>query len=83
MQSEDVFIGIVVSVGKYLRGIIVNQPPISKHSRLRRRETNVTARAAIDIDIGNTAKETVKVNETIPVPAVVETEPAKKYREKN
>ena len=51
----------------------MNQPPISKPSRLRRRERNVTARAAIDI--GNTAKETVNVNENNPVP-VEETEPA-------
>ena len=47
--------------------------PISKPSRLWRRERNVTARAAIDI--GNTTEETVNVNETNPVP-VEETEPA-------
>ena len=47
--------------------------PISKPSRLRRRERNVTARAAIDI--GNTTEETVNVNETNPVP-VAETEPS-------
>ena len=46
--------------------------PISKPSRLRRRERNVTARAVIDI--GNTTEETVNVNETNPVP-VEETEP--------
>ena len=45
--------------------------PISKPSRLRRRERNVTARAAFDI--GNTTEETVNVNETYPVP-VKETE---------
>ena len=38
-----------------------------------RKERDVTARAAIDI--GNTTKETVNVNETNPVP-VEETEPA-------
>ena len=48
--------------------------PISKPSRLRRRERNVTARAVIDI--GNTTEETVNVNEINPVP-VEETEPAK------
>jgi hypothetical protein len=47
--------------------------PISKPSRLRRKERKVTARAAIDI--GNTTKETVNVNETNPVP-VEETESA-------
>ena len=46
--------------------------PISKPSRLRRRERNVMARAAIDI--GNTTEETVNVNETNPV-QVEETEP--------
>ena len=46
--------------------------PLSKPSRLRRRERNVTARAAIDI--GNTTEETMNVNETNPVP-VAETEP--------
>ena len=46
---------------------------ISKPSRLRRRERNVTARAAIDI--GNTTEETVNVNEINPVP-VEETETA-------
>ena len=45
---------------------------ISKPSRLRRREWNVTARATIDI--GNTTEETVNVNENNPVP-VEETEP--------
>jgi hypothetical protein len=47
--------------------------PISNPSRLRRRERNVMARAAIDI--GNTTEETVNVNETNPVP-VEEIEPA-------
>ena len=47
--------------------------PISKPSRLRRREMNVMARSAIDI--GNTTEETVNVNETNAVP-VEETEPA-------
>ena len=47
--------------------------PISKPSRLRRRERNVTARTAIDI--GNTTEETVNVNETNPVP-MTETKPA-------
>ena len=46
--------------------------PISKPSRLRRTERNVTARAAIDI--GNITVQTVNVNETNPVP-VEETEP--------
>ena len=46
---------------------------ISKPSRLRRRERNVTARAAIDI--GNITEKTVNVNETNPVP-VEETETA-------
>ena len=46
--------------------------PISKPSRLWRRERNVTARATIDI--GNTTEETVNLNETNPVP-VEETEP--------
>ena len=47
--------------------------PKSKHSRMRRRERNVTARAAIDN--GNTTEETVNVNETNLV-TVEETEPA-------
>ena len=47
--------------------------PISKASRLRRRQRNVTATAAIDIV--NTTEETVDVNETNPMP-VEETEPA-------
>ena len=47
--------------------------PIYKPSRRRRRERNVSARAAIDI--GNTTEETVNVNETNPVP-VEEIEPA-------
>ena len=47
--------------------------PISKPSRLRRRDGNVTARAAIDV--GNTTEETVNANENNPVP-VEETEPA-------
>ena len=47
--------------------------PIPKPIRLRRRERNVTARAAINI--GNTTGETVIVNENNPVP-VEETEPA-------
>ena len=40
--------------------------PISKTSRLRRRERNVVARAAINI--GNKTKETVNVDEINPVP---------------
>ena len=47
--------------------------PISKPSRLRRRQRNVTARAAIDIV--STTEETVNVNETNPV-LVEETESA-------
>ena len=47
--------------------------PISKPSRLRRRERNVTARAAFDIC--NTTEETVNVNEANPE-LVEETEPA-------
>ena len=47
--------------------------PISKPSRLRRRERNVTARAALDIS--NTTEETVNVIEIDPVP-VEETEHA-------
>ena len=47
--------------------------PISKPSRLRRRERNVAARAAIDV--GNTTEEIVNVSQDIPVP-VEETEPA-------
>ena len=39
---------------------------ISKSSRLRRREKNITARAAIDI--GNTTEETMNFNETYLVP---------------
>ena len=46
---------------------------ISKPSRLRRREKNVTTRAAIDI--ANKTEETVNVNETNPV-SVEESEPA-------
>ena len=53
--------------------------PISKSSRLRRRERNVPARA--DIDIGNITEETVNVNETNPVP-VEETEPAENTENK-
>ena len=53
--------------------------PISKPIRLRRRERNVMARAAIDI--GNTTEETVNVNETNPVP-VEETEPAENTENK-
>ena len=48
--------------------------PISKPSRLKRREKKVTARAAIAI--GETTEETLNVNDTNPVP-VEETEPAK------
>ena len=40
--------------------------PISKPSRLRRKERNVMARAAIDV--GNTTEETVNVNENNLVP---------------
>ena len=47
--------------------------PISKPSRLGKRERNVTARASIGI--GNTTEEKVNVHETNPVP-VEETEPA-------
>ena len=47
--------------------------PVSKPSRLRRRERNVMAIAAINI--GNTTDETVNVDENNPVP-VEETEPA-------
>jgi hypothetical protein len=47
--------------------------PLSNPSRLKRRERNIMARAAIDI--GNTTEETVNVNETNPLP-VEETEPA-------
>ena len=53
--------------------------PISKPSRLRRRERNITARAAIDI--GNTSEETVNINKTNPVP-VEETEPAENTENK-
>ena len=54
--------------------------PISKPIRLMRRERNVVARAAINI--GNTAEETVNVNETNPVP-VEETKPAKHTKKVN
>ena len=53
--------------------------PISKPSRARRREGNVTTRAAIDI--GNTTKETANVNESSPV-TVEETEPAENTEKK-
>ena len=53
--------------------------PKSKPSELRRRERNVTARAAIDI--GNTTEETVNVKETNPMP-VEENEPAKNTENK-
>ena len=53
--------------------------PISKPSRLRRSERNVTARAAIDIR--NITEETVNVNETNPV-LVEETEPAENTENK-
>jgi hypothetical protein len=57
-----------------IKGYECEPTPISKPSRLRRREMNVTARIAIDI--GNTiAKKAVNVNETNPVP-VEETESA-------
>ena len=49
------------------------------HSRLRRRERTVTARATIDI--GSATEETVNVNETNPV-AVEETEPAENTENK-
>ena len=52
--------------GKYLRGMECQPIPISKPSRLTRREKNVTARAAIDIC--NTTEETVNINQTNPVP---------------
>ena len=61
-------------VWKILKKYGCETTPISKPSRLRRRERNVTAIAAIDI--GYTTKETVNVNETNPVP-VEETEAAK------
>ena len=58
----------------------VCQPtPISKPSRQRRTERNVTARAAIDIGI--TTEETVNVNETnnpVPVEENQPTENAEK-----
>ena len=57
----------------------IEPTPISKPSRLRRRERNVTARVAIDIC--NTTKETVNVNETNPVP-MDETEPAENTEKK-
>ena len=53
--------------------------PISRPSRLRRREKNVKARAAIYI--GNRTEETVNVNETYPVP-VEENKPAEILRKK-
>ena len=57
-----------------------SQPtPISKPSRLRRRDRNFMARAAIDI--GNTTEETVNVNETNHV-QVDETEPAENAENK-
>ncbi len=40
--------------------------PISKPSRLRRRERNILSRAAFNI--GNTTEETVSVDEINPVP---------------
>ena len=52
---------------------------IPKPSRLRRRERNVTARAAIDI--GKATEETVNVNKTNPVP-VEETESAENTESK-
>ena len=52
---------------------------IYKPSRLRRRERNVTARAAIDV--GNTTEETVNANKTNPVP-LEETEPAENTEKK-
>ena len=74
MQSDEVFIGIVVSVEN------IRQPtPISKPSRLRRNERNVTARAAIDI--GSTTEETVNVKENNPMP-VEENELAKNTENK-
>ena len=54
--------------------------PISHPNRLRRRERNVTAKAAIDI--GNKTEETVNVIETNAVP-VEETDPAENTEEKN
>ena len=53
--------------------------PISKPTRLRRRQRNITGRAAIDIV--NKTEETVNVNETNPVP-VEESDPAEN-KEKN
>ena len=74
MQSDEVFIGIVVSVEN------IRQPtPISKPSRLRTNERNVTARAAIDI--GSTTEETVNIDETNPV-QVEGTEPAENTENK-
>ena len=54
--------------------------PISKPSRLRRRERNVTARAAIDV--GNTTEETVNGNANNLV-QVKETEPAENTEKVN
>ena len=57
-----------------------SQPtPISKPSRLRRREKNVMARAVFDIS--NTTEETVNVNETNPV-SVEENETAENTEKK-
>ena len=53
--------------------------PIYKPSRLRRRERNVKARAAIDI--GNKPEEMVNVHETNPLP-VEETKPAENTEKK-
>ena len=53
-----------------IKGYECEPAPISKPSRLRRREINVTARIA-----GNTTEETVNVKETNP-DSVEETEPA-------
>ena len=60
-------------VSKILKRFGWQPTPISQPSRLRTRERNGTAIAAIGI--GNTTEETVNVNETNPVP-VEETEPA-------
>ena len=46
---------------------------------MRRRERNVTAIAAIDV--GNTTKETVNVNDNNPVP-IEKTEPAENAEKK-
>ena len=65
--------GLWIGLCKIFRRHGSQPTPISKPRRLRRSERNVTARAAINIDI--TTEETVNVDETNPVP-VEETKPA-------